>query len=122
MKNTELEIIHANNIASIIINTEPHELKHKIEFYNNEVHGFKDLIEAGEANADLCIKLEQKSISKETSDLLKKEFKDIEDERRGINRNKRIDITQQFFNTTFGIFLLIGSVMFAVGIYKTLTQ
>ncbi len=116
MKNTELEIVHANNIASIIINTEPHELKHKIEVYNNEVHGFKDLIEASEANADMCIKLEQKSISKETSDLLKKEIKDIENE-----RNKRIDITQQFFNTTFGIFLLISSVLFAVEIYKILT-
>jgi len=122
MKNTELEIVHANNIASIIINTEPHELKHKIEVYNNEVHGFKDLIEASEANADMCIKLEQKSISKETSDLLKKEIKDIENERRGINRNKRIDVTQQFCYTIVGLFLLVFCAFIVVVIYKTLTQ
>ena len=130
VKNTELEIVHANNIASIIINTEPHELKHKIEVYNNEVHGFKDLIEASKANADLCIKLEKekshyseikKGISKETSDKILYKVKKLEDEARGVNHNKRIDVTQQFFNTAFGIFLLIGSVLFAVEIYKTLT-
>lgn len=122
MKNTELEIVHANNIASIIINTEPHELKHKIEVYNNEVHGFKDLIEASEANADLCIKLKQNRISKETSDLIGYELRKTTDEVRGINNNKGMDTAQQFFFVMFGLFLLFGSVMFAVGIYKTLTQ
>lgn len=122
MKNTELEIVHANNIASIIINTEPHELKYKIEVYNNEVHGFKDLIEAGEANADLCIKLEQNRISKETSDLIGYELRKTTDELCGINRNKGIDTAQQFFYVMFGLFLLFGSIMFVVAIYKTLSQ
>ena len=122
MKNTELDIVHANNIASIIINTEPHELKYKIEVYNNEVHGFKDLIEASEANADMCIKLEQKHISKETSDLIGYELRNTADEVLGVCNNKGMNPAQQFFYVMLGLLSFVFSIMFVVAIYKTLSQ
>ncbi|WP_313094247.1 hypothetical protein [Empedobacter sp.] len=105
MKNTELEIVHANNIASIIINTEPHELKHKIEVYKKSI---KD-------------DLEKEVESLRNSLLILKNIKETQTESNE-SIKEEIDISQQFFFVMFGLFLLFGSVMFAVGIYKTLTQ
>lgn len=122
MKNTELEIVHANNIASIINNTELPELKQKIEVYNKEAHGFKDLIQASEANADLCIKLEQKRIIKETSDSIGYELRKTSDEMRGVCNNKGMNPDQQFFYAMFGLLSFVFSIMFVVVFYKTLSQ
>jgi len=108
MKRTKLEIVHANNIASIIQSSEFNEAEERVKLYKRVI---KEDLEQEVSNLHISYSMLE-GVGKIQNDRINAKFKKIDE------KEEEIDSTQQFFYGVSGFFLLIASIMFIVAILK----